>query len=514
MNTNIFKIIFLLVAFLVLPDFAKAANTFYVDGGAVDDTGSGAQNSPKKYITSGLQLMLGGDTLIIEDGIYAGENNMIGDYSNPRYYPPSGTVGTYTMIQARNVEQVIIDGEYLRAPFSMIGVVGRDYLHIDGIHFRRGVAGVFNIRGSYNKVTNCGMEDGLASNTDTETEIASVIGGSSYTLIEDCWVWGKGRYGFYTSSSNGGANHVIFRRIVVRFDSSPSGEKPTSGIRFYNGDTNSAQNVVVLDSNIASDAYYPEAVGTGGGSSTTGEPNHTFYGIISLNNLGMSGYHFEMTRNPVLISNSVVWGGDMGIESSGNNTAGLVINAQNVTAGQNTRYEFYRNINYTGMLMNVADSIAVTESGGQAYLNPNSLSNSEHYIAPGGSAGQSTGSTLITEVALNEKLKYLPRPESGTAGATILYQIGVSGTLHGEAGWNTTTTQPLWPFANEAMWAAKMKTYNASGPGGNRGFAALAGSTQTPLTDYIWGYLGNPKPDIYGENDIVAPSAPTGLGAL
>jgi hypothetical protein len=502
----IFFLFFILSPFgLFVPSVSWGA-TYYVNGAAANDSGLGTETSPKKYITSGIGLMVGGDTLIIEDGTYTGANNMIGDSPSPQIYPPSGAAGAYTTIRARNIGQVIINGEYLRTPFGMVGTVGKNYLHIDGIHFQRGIAGVFSVRGLYNKVTNCGFEDGQAPNSEAEVEIASVIGGSAYTLVEDCWIWGKGRYGLYTSSSNGGANRVIFRRVVVRFDDTPDG-RATAGFRFYNGSTSSMQNSIVIDANASPTAYYPDAFATGGGSSISGEPNHTFYGLIALNNPTFSGFHFERSSTTYPVQNSVVWGNDMGIESSGSNLQGFTINAINVTAGNNAVREFYRNVNYTLMHLSITNSLAVTKSGGTSYAYPTMLTTSEHYVATGGTAGQSTGSTAITKAVLDAKLKYLPRTESGTNGATILYQTGVSGTLHGEAGWNVTTNKPLWPLANESIWSAKMKAYTASGPGGNRGFAALSGSTATPLTDYIWGYLGNPKPaNIYG--GPVAPAPP------
>jgi hypothetical protein len=91
-----------------------------------------------------------------------------------------------------------------------------------------------------------------------------------------------------------------------------------------------------------------------------------------------------------------------------------------------------------------------------------------------------------------------------------MYQTGVSGTLHGETGWDTLTSTQLWPFPNESIWAAKMKAYTATGPGGNRGFAALSGSTATPLTDYIWGYLGTPIAASAIYTGIEPPSAVNG----
>jgi hypothetical protein len=99
-------------------------------------------------------------------------------------------------------------------------------------------------------------------------------------------------------------------------------------------------------------------------------------------------------------------------------------------------------------------------------------------------------------------LKYLPRVESGTKGATIMYKHGTDGTLYGETGYDTLSATALWPFPNEAKIKADMASYSGSGPSGARGFAtgtSMDGSAQS-LTKYIWEYLGNQIPaDIYGE---------------
>jgi hypothetical protein len=109
---------------------------------------------------------------------------------------------------------------------------------------------------------------------------------------------------------------------------------------------------------------------------------------------------------------------------------------------------------------------------------------------------------------VNPQLKYITRAEAGSPligtasdggniGATILYEIGESGTLWGDAGYDTVTSTSLWPFPNEAAIKTDMASYNGPGPAGARGFAApgvgLYGGPIT-LTSYIWEYLGYPCP--------------------
>jgi len=104
--------------------------------------------------------------------------------------------------------------------------------------------------------------------------------------------------------------------------------------------------------------------------------------------------------------------------------------------------------------------------------------------------------------------------ENGTnyRDATVLNCIGVSGTYHGENGWNEITTQPLWPWPNEERIRQDMRQYTYTGLtsdgtietlSGNRGFCA---DNQT-LTKYVWEYLGNPMPT-QPPADTTPPSAP------
>jgi hypothetical protein len=85
--------------------------------------------------------------------------------------------------------------------------------------------------------------------------------------------------------------------------------------------------------------------------------------------------------------------------------------------------------------------------------------------------------------------------------------LGRSGTLFGDAGFDTETNIPMWPFPMESIIKQKFSEYEYTGPTysgsqyhrvetgvdtlvGARGFA-IEGET---LTNYIWGYLGEPVP--------------------
>lgn len=509
----IVTIIFISLSLLALS--AKAA-TYYVDGSATNDSGTGSTTSPKKYITSGIRLMQGGDTLIIRDGTYTGLNNMIGDYASPQINPPSGTAQAYTTIKAEHVGGAIIDAEYNTYAFSNNNISSINYVIVQGIHFRHGQCGLFNIMGDHNKILQSGFEDGEAPSHGGECPIAMISGGSSYSLVEDSWVWGKGRYGFYTSSTSGGTNHIIFRRVVVRLDDTPTGWV-TAGLRFYNGQTNAMQNSIVIDSLVSSGSVEPSAITSGGGSSTY-EPDHLYEGMMVINNPDRRGYIPEDGATTNTFTNSVLWGNKDGAFTVSAFSSPFTLNLSNLTIGENISYAVRDNTSYSGLTTNLTNSLIQVPSGGTAFNDPDSITNSYVYIPGTGTLGSNPGGyTSITGSTYSAGLKYLPRIESGSTianagiGPSILYQIGVSGSIYGDSGWNTVTTTPLWPWPDENIWIPKLRAYTASGPGGNRGFAAsgngLFGGART-LTSYIWEYLGNPCPP---EICTYPPMPPSGL---
>ena len=101
-------------------------------------------------------------------------------------------------------------------------------------------------------------------------------------------------------------------------------------------------------------------------------------------------------------------------------------------------------------------------------------------------------------------------------GPSIVKKVGVTGTLYGETGYNTTTEDKLWPFPNENIIKSNMAKYSSDGVNGARGFCASCkqknGIDNITLTSYIWEYLGNQIPSsIYGAEINEEIDAPTNL---
>jgi len=493
------KIICLLLFSLLPFSSAAWAATYYAgpEGG-----GSSCTQRAPCTIDGGLRKMSGGDTLVLLDGVYRGVENMMSETAHdPPALPPSGSEGAFTTIRAEHVGQAIVDGEYR---YSVVANVNsdrraRNYLHFDGIHFRHGRDGLFSLAGSHNWISNCGFEDGMSPGSDEELFIARIMASpsqpASYNLVEDCWVWGRGRYGFYLSGNNTnhpGTDHNVLRRVVVRLDSTPRGHV-VGGFRFYSGHDNSCLNCIMIDSlnNAPSEAY---AFGTGGGASLR-EFNHLWSGCIALNNPAFHGFAPEKIDGPQSWVNGIVWGGLSGYFSSPNGYSGAAL-IDRTTFGANSNITVRHRPNYR-FEVRLRDSLIVVPAGGTAFQAPSAISNTYLFLAKGATLGENPGGFTPLKGSVRQAgLSYLPRVERGSllksrgAGAEVLYLIGAAGSFAGDPGWNDTTEKPLWPLPNERLWAGKMREYAASGPGGERGFAALTASSSAPLTDYVWNYLG------------------------
>jgi hypothetical protein len=215
----------------------------------------------------------------------------------------------------------------------------------------------------------------------------------------------------------------------------------------------------------------------------------------------MQGYVPEDGTGDIIVRNSVFWENKDGIFMISQYAPPLNVLLSKLTVGNNARYAIRSNV-YTDLQVNISTSLIQAPSGQTMFKDPISLSSSFIYLEPTAILGtSSTGFTQLETTTYNSTLLHLPRVESGSstalagAGANILYRIGGTGTFHGDSGWDAISLESLWPFEGESIWANKMKSYTSSGSGGNRGFANI--TSEIPLTDYIWGYLGNPKPSIY-----------------
>jgi len=505
----------LMLMFLGVSRLALAA-TYYISPSGNDSTGNGTTSNPWATVSKGCKSMASNDTLILKDGTYVGASNMFNYHTGS--YPPNGSSGNYTTVKAENDGMVIIDGQMARIPFD-----GHDsqYLIVQGIEFKNSSETVFSIYAnqttwsSHIKIIKCGFSESnsVAGNPRYDLFNLRFV---RYGLVEDCYGYGNGKYRFIFLD----CEYCIFRRCIDRFDRGfgDASYGNLSSFRLYGSNYCLVQNCISIDANTTG-VTYPD------GSQAT--IYLVFFGANSSTGLDCGNNKIE---GSMFINAPNHWLGFYGSDSSTyNNTwsnciaAGLKRGIWNRSSrtGNNVDHMTFYNIVDSGSsydnavlvdggssLVNFNNSV-LYGIGGYALNGATEDYNSFYNNSVGNVTNCSSGGHSITNVnPTTNSLKYLTRIESASSlsgkgssgsdiGASILYQIGVSGTVYGESGYDTVGSVSLWPFPNEDIIRSKMKAYSYGSISGNRGFCADG----TTLTKYIWEYLGNTiPPEIYGIN--------------
>ena len=507
---------------------------YYVSDADGNDANDGTTvETAKKTIQAGITLMSSGDILIIRNGTYTGDANMI----NWEYRPPDGTQEKYTVIKGESAGGVTIDGESVRNPLSLEHApVGSSYLIFDSLGFVHGLAGAEgNVRigyGNHIKILNCFSSDAASGAHGFSSYY------SSYVLYEDCWAWGHMQYAFHFRDND----HSIVRRCVARIDRAEAGDAYISSFFNYNSTHTEWQNCLVIDQN--QEAYLDDNVNGAGGvfamhlgnNGSTNNVDVNYRGCMVLNTWSYNGGLLTSDQvASVTVNDMVVWGLNNQNNIYNRNALTPETEYDHVVVGGNN-HESGRGIYTSGATENTVTNSIVIGMNVSGLWNIANASNNCLY----GNASNLTSTTCPTCIVdvnpLDGSLEYLPRIESGSVlssaglegtyvGANITKKIGVSGTLWGETGYDIETEENLWPFSNEDLIKEKMAQYSYDDPNdslepitGARGFAAsgngLYGGPIT-LTSYIWEYLENPCPEdvcSYGNpGDTTAPGAPSGL---
>jgi hypothetical protein len=284
--------------------------------------------------------------------------------------------------------------------------------------------------------------------------------------------------------------------------SSSTSGNPQAGLAVYYGSNNLIENVIVLDSQAASNssnaAFY---------LTTHAAPpqvsNNKYYGVIALNNYGIGWYlDHDGVGSSNELRNSVIWGATgNGIETYSSGTCASNV-LDHLTLGSSGRDGV---ANYGCSGLQVTSSVIVGNSGyGLKKGSAGTMGNVNSNVLYGNSSGPRSGVAAGSRDKLADPaLRYLGRIEPGSAAAGA----GEGGT---DAGANVTmryqdgtqTTQPLWPWPNEA----RIKRDMCTDAGVTRGFCG-----SPSLTDYVWHYLGAANPYTNITTTPVPPAAPTNV---
>ncbi|MDQ1283666.1 MAG: hypothetical protein QG620_14 [Patescibacteria group bacterium] len=501
-----------------------------------------AQSKATPWLTlqHAIHTMAGGDTLIIGDGTYTGSSNMVLMWN----VPPNGTASAWTIFKAEHDGGVLFDGQGINYPFySYTNNTEDRYWQFEGLIWGNAPPGngVVNLaRSRYVKFLRCGAFNA----GDGNTMVFIADGTDSYVLFEDCYAWGGGRYMFLTGT---GSSNIIFRNCVGRPDhinaAAGAGGGPASIFVDYGGSHVQFQNCIGIDADNVVDYKNIDYYNGCFGEATTSGPVDDLAYVNSMcvrSRIGVG----DVSQNSD--STNIVWQNNLILDSSPpvdrpsmylravsatvdhcsilsspaptNNT--FLANDRGQQTVTNTIFE-----NNTGIVYNLMSGAPLIYDYNNYHANS---------VTPTLAFHDHTFNS-IWSVSSNPSgaLKYPVRIESGSSlsgigqngtdiGANLVYQMGKSGTLWGETGYdllqdgtNGQAVMKMWPFPNEDIIKTKMAAYNTYGYSGARGFAtgtSIDGSPQT-LTKYIWEYLGNQIPaEVYGSSgDTTAPASPSAL---
>ncbi len=519
----------LVVLILAICQFAgvASATTHYIAATGGSDSNAGTSAAPWATFDHAWTSMGPGDTLIVGNGTY-----------NQQVSPPaslSGTAGGYTTIQAETPWGVTVDGSTVTPQYrGTLYMYGMSYFQVIGIKFASGpslAGGQEPIMLDTTDHIKLQKVAGYNAPCNNNTAVVDVTN-SSYVLVEDSHAWGCGRYKFLSYQSH----NIIFRHNVARHDSaSPVGDtwsRQCAQFTMYDSTNIIWQNDISVDSGEL-DGSTGNLYGGVWSENNAGVDNSGEYeGMIFINlKTGTnSSIEFGASINDQkligtrVMSNIAIINSIAGIwtdrTDSTSNPANLLVN--HITA-----------VNLTGSnpgSANGADGVGAVEISNTNFTQEvaeNSILQHDNayglagyfasdyniYYNNSANFGSSFSSHTPTagahdKINVDPLLKYPVRVEAGTPGsgaasdggdigATILYRLGTPGTLYGDAGYDTLTTIPLWPWDDEAAIKTDMAAYNGAGDPGVRGFTVpgngLYGGPIT-LTSYIWESLGNPCP--------------------
>lgn len=490
----------LAVAFAMVP-LASHAATYYVSPTGSDSTGTGGSSSPWNTISHATGLMSAGDTLILKSGTYYTTSNSLCENI---ISPPSGTSGAYTTVKAETNFGAIIDGqnftEYTSCPYPVY-INNKSYVRIEGIKIVNSSSetALRIANSSYVKVLRTSIKNGARYDA-TYGNVVVIDSGSHHVLLEDAWVTGVMRYGVQVSGFDGtGANKIIFRRVVVRWDYTASNQ-PKAAFSFYGSvppltdPTVSdviCQNCIAIDTNPGT-TYYAQY---GGFINNKYTLNNKYYGSMAINIIASgtdtisTGFHLGSNESTLTtgnaVINSLVWDvSGSGIIAYGGDPAGTTL-VDGVTVGNASK-----GVSNSGStLFTVKNSLFYNTTSANS-----SVTTSDYNWYS--NASQAQGTNSITSTVNMGRITETPDSGTGEAGAKrgaeIKYRYGVSETLWDETGFDQLTTEPLFPWPYEAQIKADFSETNdppsGSYPATNdtkRGFCADG----MRLSTYIQNYL-------------------------
>jgi hypothetical protein len=465
------------IALIVLLSVVGAQAASYYVSPSGSDSAAGTSSAPWLTFSKAWTVVKAGDSLIAKDGTYSGTTN---SFTNM----PSGSAGNYIVVKAEHDGMVIITSDL--APSHTTS-----YLQFEGLRFHS--QNKFAL-GNHLRFMRCEFKNGCPSgNCANMGAGTNDYDDTSDILFEDCWVHGPGgRYNMIIYNTN----RVVMRRVVVRHDGGWTDDKgdPEAGFSIYNSQNIALDNVIVIDSNLAYHTWSQATYTIYNSASPGATRNVDWLGSIVLNTAAHCYGHDCAGSGTIsnITYDNIICYGTMDGGMAGGSQGSISFKVNHATFGGDLPGGEYNG----GFGKWNSGTGTVKNSIVYGFTGPDFYGVSASYTDSYNNGDQGSCSNCKSINPVTNGLKYLPRIEAGSTlssggesagrmGAEILKRYGASGTMQGEAGYNTLTTDNLWPWPYEE----RIKKEMCTDPGVTRGFC----SSQS-LTKYIWEYLGNACP--------------------
>lgn len=475
---------------------------YYLSPSGSDSSDGLTTSTPWKTFSKAFSTMSGGKRLGLLDGTYsvAAGTGCINFQGTGSAQAPSGTSGNFTEVCAVNPGGAIVNGSgsYESAAVWIGRSTRKDsYIKIRGI---KAIGGISLYHSERCYIKDCGVNGSISVGTNDTSGGVTLF--NQWNLIEDCWAWASG---LRILASNYQAHNNVWRRVLYRKDGSgPTGSgNPNVTFTVYNSKNVSVQNVFCVDRILGGEEPYADFATAQHDGVNPDAADFYLGGCEWLGCASIAGqdsaFHFEADEaqsglTTWTVRNCVASPGGININTASFGSSGSVGSAvvEHFTAlGGQMRL---RDIPLASIVRNsiVANSpsFGVNANAGMVASYIDRYNNTS-----GDNISVSNGFTFDPLSGSPASLRYPLRIETGSAakgvgfggadlGANIVNRYGSSGLFRDDAGYDTLTNVPLWPYPNEARIRADMMVSST------RGFCA-AGET---LTHYIWNQFGNGSP--------------------
>lgn len=496
-------------------------------------------------IKQGLNELKSGETLVIMDGDYEGQNNYMGlTDGGSVQHPASGTEDAFTTVMAKNPSKAVFKNDaYVRLdgrwPVSYVAFKG--FFVVDGQMAAFGNGNnkeASDLRNHHLKFIRNGVQGG-----DTRSPFNAFR--SDDILFENNYVFGGGRYKFASYQ----AENIVWRRNVARYDRGPVHDEPKGTYSVYTTIDGYLSNNLAIDADNPDFVVLGELAGEFTTPTTSGNTRAKFHRNIQLNSAFLFGNMDDQAGDSDVEHRDIIswdvrpesryvmtWGSawfdhmtmgevtprsfaDWLFNGFHNNTRGITNSILHNFNNGDMFYSFQKENEHETVGRVVerfgVDTVNIFNFDGVLDTFNTDITNSLD-LNPIQTTSNPTGS-----------LRYLLRSEDNTnmsglgldgedLGATVMTFLGRSGTMHGEDGFDEETGIAMWPFPMEHIIKKKFSEYEYTGTkytgryfervengegtlSGARGFA-VEGET---LTNYIWGYLGSVVPPFNVTSTIV-----------